>query len=268
MKILSCISILFLISAFSMKAQEIITDRPDQTESPYVVPKNYLQAEHGFGMDWGEILDSDFPVAETEFHIYKIGSTLLRYGINQTFEVRCEINPLISNTVNDTIAGITPVGIGLKAKLIEGDGLKPQVALLTTLYPAFLSTETLRPEMPVLSLRLAADHGITEWMGVSYNLGIEMTGLDYPVFIYTLSTGFAINEKIGCFAEIFGNFPFQNASSDIDGNMFVDGGLTYKIKPTIQADISGGIILHADNKNYFTGIGISYLLSLKRKSNG
>ena len=56
---------------------EIITDRPDQTESANTVPKNTLQLETGFIMEQnGDIKN------------YAYNTSLLRYGLFDNFELR------------------------------------------------------------------------------------------------------------------------------------------------------------------------------------
>ena len=60
---------------------ELITDRPDATESSSTVPKNTLQIEMGFIRD---------QMSSSEFEINTIGiaTTLLRYGVWDNFELR------------------------------------------------------------------------------------------------------------------------------------------------------------------------------------
>jgi hypothetical protein len=67
--------ILFLISfaAFSQSEGRIETDRPDQTECPFIVKKGYLQAELGFNRSSREYL---FP------------TSLVKYGLSKRLELR------------------------------------------------------------------------------------------------------------------------------------------------------------------------------------
>ena len=42
------LSLLFQINSKAQELPSIQTDRPDQTECPFITPKNYFQLENGF----------------------------------------------------------------------------------------------------------------------------------------------------------------------------------------------------------------------------
>ena len=105
-KIIILLLVCFYVSHMHAQNESIITDRPDQTESAALTPIGYLQGEHGFAVNFLDFNNE-----------YSIASTLMRYGINEYFELRMEIAPVI-NDANESEFGINPVSIGLKSKLI------------------------------------------------------------------------------------------------------------------------------------------------------
>jgi hypothetical protein len=109
--------LIFFLIAFSLivKAQyetiELITDRPDQTESSAAVPHKSLQIETGFVMENNE----------TEFieqKSFAYNTTLLRYGLLENFELRLGLEYLgeevfIKNTdTTNTYSGLSPIYAG------------------------------------------------------------------------------------------------------------------------------------------------------------
>ncbi|MFM2401685.1 MAG: hypothetical protein RI950_1202 [Bacteroidota bacterium] len=67
------IFLLFPVFAFAQSEGRIETDRPDQTECPFIVKKGYIQSELGFNRATSENL---FP------------TSLVKYGLSKRFELR------------------------------------------------------------------------------------------------------------------------------------------------------------------------------------
>uniref|UniRef100_UPI0040487B1B hypothetical protein n=1 Tax=Flavobacterium sp. TaxID=239 RepID=UPI0040487B1B len=67
-----------LISNFIQAQESIQTDRPDQTETPAIVPKNMLQIETGFNYqkENNDVSSSNLP------------TILIKYGVNDILEIR------------------------------------------------------------------------------------------------------------------------------------------------------------------------------------
>ena len=115
----------FLCSGFVGAGQEerIDTDRPDQTESAGIVPKNYFQAEIGFNKEniSGDNYNLVCPTA------------LLKYGLNK-FELRLETVFLSSyeQRISESkwITGFLPIEIGLKALITEEKKIIPRTSLI------------------------------------------------------------------------------------------------------------------------------------------
>lgn len=240
MKLYKLLTAIILLSAQNIFAQmePIITDRPDQTESPATVPVGYFQGEHGIQID-----KSDY---STDF---ALPASLFRYGISENFELRLEIEPHIAQVFSNYQDGFMPLALGVKSRLVQNDFL--ELSLITHISFADLSSEDFKTLHNAITTRLTAAHDISEMWGIGCNFGVEWDGFDpAPYYVYTFTNGFSLGEKLGLFAEVFGEF-----SSAFD-NHYADAGFTYLFSDNFQGDISGGF--NFAGENYFGGVGLAY----------
>ncbi|MDH3651563.1 MAG: transporter, partial [Saprospiraceae bacterium] len=248
-----CIGLLCLQSIPSY-AQEIITDRPDQTESAATVLPGSFQIESGFGSDWMSIQDVTIRHAS-------LNSTLLRYGITGVFELRLgwDIDRLkIENTRGDAIAsGLQPLSLGMKAQLYNSSNGLPDLALLVHVSLPDFASKDFKGQYLTPSFRFSFSHSLGPNLDLGYNFGLEWQDTDGPPStIYTLALGRGITEQWGTYLEVFGNF-----KPDSQDEHLVNTGLTYLLKPTLQLDGSFGIGLTDDAVDGFWGVGISWLIA-------
>lgn len=129
----SIICLCFILAANNSFAQQqgrMETDRPDQTESPYLTKKNWVQAEVGFNIEKDNGL-------KTFVH----PTALLKYGLNKRFEFRLITTwvsrqlPLTTPKGNDYETGLLPVQVGGKIFLFEEKGLLPKTSLIFHVAP-------------------------------------------------------------------------------------------------------------------------------------
>ena len=94
--------------ADSMPAMDPIrADRPDQTESSFLVPTGYFQVEMGFS-----ITDTD------PGFIYAYPAGLWKYGLPDNFELRLITNYItIQKEPTPDVRGFMPFAAGFKARL-------------------------------------------------------------------------------------------------------------------------------------------------------
>ena len=235
----------------SMKTMDPIrADRPDQSESSYLVPKGYAQMELGFS-----ITDTD------PGFIYAYPSALWKYGLTDNFELRLITQYItIQKSPNADQNGFLPLAVGFKSKLSNQKGILPKVSFLGHLrLPGVVSDEFeityLAPE-----LRLAFDHQVSDFFNVGYNVGLLWNGADSePLVLYTLTTGFSLTRRLGIFGEIYGATP-QRDSESLPLN--VDAGITYLIGNNFLLDVSAskGITDNADFS--YVSAGFSYRFKL------
>ena len=254
-KIIILLLVCFYVSHMHAQNESIITDRPDQTESAALTPIGYLQGEHGFAVNFLDFNNE-----------YSIASTLMRYGINEYFELRMEIAPVI-NDANESEFGINPVSIGLKSKLITKENFA--LSLITHIQLSKIATKGLQTNYAAIATRLTAAHSINDWWNIGYNVGIEWDGFTpNPYYIYTITSGFSLGEHCGVFAEAYGNIFYSNPASDIIydplDQHFVDAGFTYSPNPDLQFDISGGTILQTGITDLFISTGVAYRFNTRK----
>lgn len=229
---------------FAQDLPSIQTDRPDQTECPFISPQNYFQFENGCSYEKNNA-NSDVFVAPT---------VLTRFGINKHFELRLITEFVISKENSTSYSGINPVLIGFKTKILEEKGIIPTTSLIAHIgFPEVASTEY-RANYYYPEFRFTMQHTISDKQSLSYNLGAEWNGIDKkPTFIYTLTTGYSLTEKTGIYVELYGFVP-QIGKAD---HRF-DCGLTYLFNPNHQLDVSGGVGLSAISPEYYFALGYSF----------
>jgi len=238
-KILSAVLLVFCGIGYAQEektaVEQMITDRPDATESPVTVPKGNLQIETG-----GFYTSFDENNLKTETYGYN--TTLLRYGVFDNFEFRLGWNfeetrfSFNGQGANEVLSGFSPLLVGMKVEIADEDGWKPQIGLLGHLYLPFTAGSDYRPETTGADFRFSFSNTISEKSSLSYNVGAAW-GNDSPelVYIYTLSYGYAIAKKVGLYAEVYGDFP-----EDSTANHLWDAGVTYLLKPNLQLDATVG----------------------------
>ena len=247
-------SLILMISATAALAQadqqpQIITDRPTQSESPFVMPRGYFQFETG-----AIFSKTKFGGEETSKRTYN--TTLFRYGLNDKIEIRFIQNleggkvELPNGSSTKTGAALAPTFLGAKFSLAEEKGALPQIAFSTHIgAPVFDGlTEVLA------NFRFDFQHTLSDNFTLGYNLGGEWSN-DFDSFqaLYTLVLGHSISSKLGAFIELYGFLP---ESSQPDHQL--DGGFTYLISDDIQADIYGGFGLADESPDGILGFGLSW----------
>lgn len=242
--------------AFSQnKVPELITDRPDQTESSSVVPKNSLQIETGF------LLEND-AYMNMEISNYAYNTTLLRYGLSNNFELRLGAEFLgikehftnIDSTYNTS--GLSPLYTGFKIQIREEDGIIPEIAFLGGISLPITAHEDFETTFLAPSMRFAFSHTLNDRFSIGYNLGTEWDGeTAMPSYYYSVALGIGITETIGAYVESFGLIPDTGSESHM-----VDAGFTWLATPVFQFDVSGGLGLNDEATDNYFSVGITYRL--------
>ena len=226
---------------------KIDTDRPDQTESAYTVPRNYFQAEFGFNKE------------NTFYENYDLvhPTVLLKYGL-KGFEFRLitTFRSSYEQLVPDPklTRGLEPIEIGFKAALWEEKKGLPKTSLIAGTGLPTIASKNFRADHLAPFFRFTMQNSLAPGMALGYNLGAEWDGYDStPTWIYTFAPGFDLGEKWYAYIEAFG---FIRKTEAPQHN--IDGGLAYYINPGIKIDISGGFrISKAAPKNYIA-LGFSF----------
>jgi Putative MetA-pathway of phenol degradation len=249
---------LFLILTFALeqgfiKAQEIpsiATDRPDQTECPFIVPVGYFQAENGF------FYEKTSPKSQSIAY----PSVLWKYGCSNRLELRLITEWVSEQAFSQTKIGLAPVTIGFKVSIAEEKGVLPKTAFIGHLTVPTLGSNPFKLPYYATAFRFTMQHTLSDRFTFAYNLGAEWDGeTPPPTFIYTVTTGFSISKKVGSYLELYGFSP-QNQRSDHR----LDGGFTYLINDNVMLDASGGLGLTSNAPKYFGALGFSYRFKTKK----
>jgi hypothetical protein len=222
----------------------IQTDRPDQTECPFIVPINYFQFENGF----------IYQKTNSNAKEVVAPTILTRFGINDHFELRLTTEYNLNTENSNTISGITPIVVGFKTQLLKEKGIIPTTSFIGQIGLPKVASKSLQMTNYMPEFRFTMQHTISSKQSLSYNLGAEWDGESTATtFVYTLTTGYSLTEKIGCYIEFFGFIPqFEHPDNQFDA------GFTYLFNPNHQLDLSGGIGLSKNSPDYYLAIGYSF----------
>jgi hypothetical protein len=241
---------------------ELVTDRPDQTESSRVVPPGFVQVEVGFLVTRDD--DNGGRVETTE-----VPATLVRIGLMEGVELRLGWKGHVSEDLRTPDLEVDTSGSGdaeLGAKVyLRGESNRiPEIALLVgaslPVGSSALTTDRVDP-----SFRFSFSHTLTQRLGLAYNLGAaweseaDAGGERHTTssLLYTVALGIDLTPRLGAFVEAFGEIPASAAGGPSHS---LDGGLTYRILPNLQLDLAGGVGLSNEAEDWFAGVGVSVLV--------
>lgn len=257
------ISIIFLMtimgSTLTSNAQQenagpgtIVTDRPDATEAPTLVPKGYLQVETG-GL-YESLDDNNVKLERTVYN-----TNLLRYGLLDNMELRIgwdletQKTKVGSLAVTEEINGFSPLLLGVKVGIAEEKSGAPEIGLIGHLFLPFTASKDFKPQTTGADFRFAFSHTLSGKSNLSYNVGAQW-GDDSPelAYIYTIAFGHSITEKFGFYVELYGDLP-ENTTA----NHFFDTGITYLLQHNIQLDATIGKGI-TDDQDILLSAGVSF----------
>lgn len=237
----------------SAQVTQIQPDRPDQTESPNIIPLKSFQIEAGF------VYEADKNNGANVKNI-SYPSVLLRYGMLNNLEFRMEVeNSMTENEEGGqttSIKGIKPVSLGLKVNICEEKGLRPSTGIIINLSLPNLASKELKANNLGSSINFAFENSITEKLSLGYNLGSSWNGNTTEASLfYTMSLGYSICKCVSAFVEGYGFMP-ENSSSD---HRFDFGVSLFPVK-NFSLDASAGFGITSNAPDYFINGGFSLRL--------
>jgi Putative MetA-pathway of phenol degradation len=258
---------------------ELVTDRPDLTESSSVVPKGTIQVEMGWSME-----ELSSPGEDLTAHHFP--ETLARIGLHDRIELRLgwdggQWQDLRKDGTNVDSRGIGDMYLGTKISLWSEDGNLPETGLIlgtsvptgtkcraaeqlaNRRYCSSFNLYSSRRADPSVILAMAKT--LNERLSIGWNVGTvwlterEDDGdLDtFPRGIYSVALGISATERTGFFVEFFGDTALSGGSRP--SNNF-DGGITFLVLPNVQIDASVGKGISSESPDWFAGAGISFRL--------
>lgn len=225
-KVIFVVSFVFALSMVQINAQ-IVTDRPDQTESAVTVGSRNLQLEAGLGIAFE---------GDDQFSTRNIlaPTTLFRYGITEGIELRI-LSQFESVKWQDQVTqGISDLQIGAKIQVFKKEDVNAEIAFISHLLVPIGTTEISNGSFGTIN-KLAISHELTENMNLGYNVGYDYLGTGRGDLVYSVALGLGVNDKVGIFVE-----PFGRVIDFVDFRLNFDAGLTYLAKENLQFDFSFG----------------------------
>lgn len=225
-KVVLLVTSVFALSMVQIKAQ-IVTDRPDQTESAVTVGGRNLQLEAGFGIafEGDEQFSTRYILAPT---------TLFRYGITDGIELRL-LSQFESVKWQDQVTqGISDLQIGAKIQVFKKEDVNAEIAFISHLIVPIGTPEISLGNFGTIN-KLAISHDLTENMNLGYNIGYDYLGTGRGDLIYSVALGVGVNDKLGIYVE-----PFGRVLDFVDFRLNFDAGLAYLVKENLQFDFSFG----------------------------
>lgn len=249
--VLSIVFVLFIGGSIGY-SQDLVTDRPDFTESATTVPKGTCQFEFGYTFN----NEKDYG-----FTNHTLGELLVRFTLVEKLEFRLGINsyniqkfdgPMLGGPARSPVKGFEDMALGLKWAIIQDN----VAVLVGTTIPTGADDFGSSKLQPSITLALAKD--INETLSIGVNVGIAgLSDGDSNVMELSASTalGISLTDKLGMFVEYFGFYYSEDDGKDMH---YFDTGFTYLVNPTFQLDIRGGKRLNKGSSSYFMGVGATF----------
>ncbi len=251
-RILLSIELVLFFGSFAGYSQDMVTDRPDFTESANVVPKGTVQFEFGYTFN----KEKDYGITN-----HTLGELLVRFTLVDKLEFRVGVNSYniekfegfpVGGPPPSTVKGFGDMSLGLKWAIIPGNVAVLAATSLPTGGDVFGNSK------PQPSITLALGKDINDTLAIGANLGVAgLNDGDSKVMEISASTslGISLTDKLGMFVEYFG---FYYGEDDGTDTHYLDAGFTYLVSPTFQLDIRGGKRLNKGESSYFMGFGASF----------
>ena len=234
------IALLFPFLATAQSSLELITDRPDFTESGVTVPSGHVQIESGILYD--QVVDTGnivFP------------ELLVRWAPLNRFEFRFGIPNYMAG---DFPTGFSDGSLGAKVQFgpLGAWHLGLIAAVSLPIGEEDLTSDSVDPEFILITGRDLSSRVSLGAQGMLTYDGAE----DVWQYGGTLVVGAALSERIGTFAEVM---VIDQRANNVATTLH--HGYTYLLTPTVQLDIHAGLgFFEGGGGEGLVGIGLSTLL--------
>ena len=258
------LALVFFVSTSAAFGQEdnnlgdLITDRPDATESPNTIPVGFLQLETG-----AFFVEEEVGPIKTKATTFNTG--LLRYGLLENLELRLGWNftevktEVLGVETPGVLSGLEPLLVGAKVAIAKENGWIPELGLLGHVYLPLSAGSDFRPETTGVDFRFSMGHTLSERSSIAYNIGAQWgDDSSEAAYVYTLAYGYSLGAGFGVYAELYGDLP-----EDSESNHYWDAGFTYLVSSDLQLDATVGGGVNAD-QNLLISAGFSYRLNTKK----
>jgi len=255
--------LLFYTVTLSAQIEKIDTDRPDQTESPFIVPKKWMQLESGFLKEVENGHDNGF--YQLKLIRFQHPSLLTKYGVAKRFELRL-ITDFVTekskqnNSIIVSATGIDNAQFGGKLNFFDEKGWRPKTSLIAHYDLAGLRTIH-KDTIDGFNFRFTFQKTISEKLSFGLNLGMEWERFgEPPAYTYTFAPGFNLSEKWYAYIEAFG-FIWKDEKPENS----IDAGIAYFVNDNFKVDVSAGLGVSKYAPGYYFAVGSSFRFKTNRK---
>lgn len=227
---------------------ELVSDRPDFTESTVVVRPGVIQTEMGVTVG-----------AEGGRAQLSTGEIVMRIGVRKGLELRFGGEGLVAERASGSRwqRGVSDAEIGLKIGVWEQRRYLPALSLIPILsLPTGASAFSSGGYEP--TIKFALDKDLIAGFTVGGNLNLSSLRTDTGRFIqrgYSLSLGHDLVAGFGGYWEVYGFTPWEEGSTTAwIGNT----GLTHAVGKNAQLDVRVGKRMSGVGPDWFAGVGFVF----------
>jgi hypothetical protein len=253
--------------------ESIATDRPDRSSTARTVPVGWLQYEGGYQFSRDQVISS----LETNTNTHQVDE-LLRFGINERFEIRAHIYAASELKDQPQLAvepvrftGVRPTSVGFKYNIARAGNWSPEVSWLSELSMPWLAYGDFRVptqgNMMFQQQTLLIEKSLPYGLALTTNVGVAGTltpnGGLINSGLFTLSASYS-GYGFGLYAEYYSNWTIT--TNRIYGKPYVNTGIFKNLSNDLKLDLYAGLDLSpymntvTQSSGFFIGTGISYRL--------
>lgn len=234
------------LSVYAQEEGRLETDRPDQTECPFIVKKGYFQGEFGFNQSISQ-----------DNSTYLLPTSLLKIGIHKNWELRYTT---VLSVEPGLIPNFTTESFGFKTQLIASQkSLIPKTSLIVQYHWNNENRdESERNKIPhsIGETIFTFQNNLSDNIGIGYNLGMEFHSNGKIEGIYRIAPNMNLGKNGYAYVELFGRFP-----KSLDTEFWGDFGLAYYLSKDLKLDFSAGKSLQ-NNSDWYAAVGCSFRLKI------
>ncbi len=227
---------------------EMVTDRPDYTESTNLVGKGVVQMENGFTVERGR-----------EGSTLSGPELLMRIGLNKHLEFRIGGDGFLSQRAPGVtgVAGYSDVELAVKIAVFDQGRHRPALSLIPIVSVPLGSPDFSSGDYdPTLKVALSKDLPKGFSLGGNVNSSsLTTTDGRFSQTAFSASLGHSLGREYRAYWEIFGFTPWEKAGS---AAWIANSGLTRSLGKNAQIDVRIGKRLTDSGPDWFWGFGVAF----------
>jgi hypothetical protein len=252
-----CLDVLMVVAglvfgAGNVAAQEpdLVTDRPDFTESSETVGRGYVQVESGFAYE------REGRGAERTGTLTAPVS-LARIGIARRVELRVGTDGVFSSATGpDRVTGVADVETGVKVRFLDQAQAGVDMAVIPMVsFPTGSDVVSSGQIDPTVKLTWARELPFGFGLSGNYNVSsLTEAGRRFAQQALSVSLGHDLLAGFGGYIEAFGFSPMSRGTSS---GWTIDGGVSRLFGPNVQLDLEAGRGITSEAPDWFIGFGVA-----------